>query len=172
MKIILFNFFIHMEGWENGMIITICQPLFSTVYNNSAKGVYKSEIRRFFRIRWWWWVLYNYGRKKKKKKEGGDLKGSEQQQQQQPPFLSNKTATKKTFNRVVVVGTQWKHARKRGKRGRGMAFYPYHVNRVSVAQHTHICTIPYFVILPGGYICPQCKPHWNMKMQIYVPSSI
>jgi hypothetical protein len=46
-----------------------------------------------------------------------------------------------------------KHARKRGKGG-GYGIYPYHVNRVTVA---HMYTIPYFLILPGGYMWPKVK---------------
>jgi hypothetical protein len=55
-----------------------------------------------------------------------------------------------------------KHARKGGKGG-GYGIYPYHVNRVRGA---HIYTIPYFLILPGGYMWSNVKTHWNMKMQM------
>ncbi len=44
-KIIIYIYI--YEGWENGMIITNCQPLFSTFYNNSPKGCTSQRSKDF-----------------------------------------------------------------------------------------------------------------------------
>jgi hypothetical protein len=47
-NILFYYIYIYMnEGWENGMIITICQPLFSTFYNDSPKGVQVRDPKIF-----------------------------------------------------------------------------------------------------------------------------